>query len=361
MSNYAQTRTSPTAKGGTSLAHDLRLKKPNYLRDDMYHNRFANVYSNPNIKELKAQIRAHEQTFKSLYKERTGRNPQKGKASPFLEGVITLSNSVNDQLMSQDLSPTELNALFAKAVVKQLDKIEDITGTRPQLIEYAIHYDEKTPHLHYLCTNYDQEGKSIHHTLKTSKRMSELQDQVGEDFKPIGFKRGERKGFSKKLSIAQMHEREIQSLMDEKHTVRQEIADLKQQKKDLKSTIADKEQLKQELDNLDKALKIKREEQKGLQSDISRLESVKSSLRANMSVLEQEETKLLEQAQELRNINEHLKLANEHGHALDEWDETLANLREIEKRLNSQNEDVEEDWREQLNEVPELPKSRRYK
>ena len=293
-----------------------------------------------------------------LYKKRLGRNPQKGKASAFMNGIITLSNSINEMLENKEVTPTELNLLFKEALDNQLDKIEDITGTRPKLIEYSIHYDEKTPHLHYLTTNYDEKGRSLHHKLKTSKRLSELQDQAGEDFMPIGFERGQKKGFVKPLSIAEMHQIEIKNQKEElkalKYEFRDIIKEIKEHKKELKSTISDKEELKEELKYLDKQLKFARETIKSENMSIDTLKQEKSRLRQDMSFLE-EKIDTLEKTQNiLVEENELLTNANASETPLDRLQEDIKKINSIYSKV--QNNDYK------LNEVPELtPKPRKHK
>mgnify|MGYP001773697629 CR=1 FL=1 len=387
MSNYVQTRVAPTSKSGVSIAHDLRLKKPNYLRDDMFHNQFKNIYSNTNAKQLRAEIKTYENEFRKRYKERLGRNPQKGKASAFMEGVITLSNSINEMLKKEEVSYEELNELFVNALNNQLDKIEEITGTRPVLIEYSIHYDEKTPHLHYLTTNYDLQGRSLHHNLKTSKKIAELQDQVGEDFKPIGFERGEKKGFIKKLSIAQMHEEEIKGLeivkekleedVEELETTKTEIKELEttkkellaevktlqNEKKELKGMIENKTTLKKELDKLDKDIKFKREEVKEVKSELVIKKEEEKLLNANMSDLKNEKELLENENNILQEENDLLQVANEEEiYVADKNIETLQEVLKAVNKFKNPNEAKEDDWRSKLNTIPEdKPTPRKYK
>lgn len=380
MANYAQTRVAPTSKGGTSVDHDLRIRRPNYLRNNMFHNQFKNIYSNNNATKLRAEIKTYENEFKDLYKKRLGRNPQKGKASAFIEGVITLSNSINEMLENEEVSYEELNLLFKNALDNQLDKIEEITGTRPKLIEYAIHYDEKTPHLHYLCTNYDQNGRSLHHNLKTSKKLHQLQDQVGEDFKSIGFVRGEKKGFTIPLSIAQMHEKEIKSLEKEKEELKEdvevleketeelkeelttieeelttnkslqmelrvEIKELQAEKKELKTTIKDKTELHEELNTLDKAIKLLREEQKTLKMSNVTLEKDKGFLELSARLL-REENKILKEE------NEIYKDANEK-------EDYLENLHQGIKKALSLFEEDDSPYTNKINKTPDEIKKER--
>ena len=359
--SYAQTRVAPTSSGGGSADHDLRIRKPNYLRDDMFHNQFENIYSNTNAIQLRAKVRGVEKEFKSLYKKRTGRNPQKGKASAFMQGVITLSNSINEMLENKYVSYEKLNSLFKKALDNQLDKIEDITGTRPDLIEYSIHYDEKTPHLHYLTTNYDQQGRSLHHNLKTSKRLAELQDQVGEDFNSIGFERGERKSTAKHLTVVKMHQEEIKEHKEEIKALKYELRDiikaLKEQKKEIKSTITDKEELKEELKYLDKQLKFAREANKRENEDFGILKQATTLLKADIDELEQEQTVLIEK-------NKLIVEANENEISLDDIDEFLGEIKELNqvvKQNKNKEPDTEDDWRDQLCEVPDISKSKRYR
>lgn len=291
MSNYVQVRYQTSSSFSKNSAHDLRNNKVDYLRNDMFHNKYKNYNSENDAKKLNAHAKILEQKFKELYKKRVGRNPQVGKASAFNTGIITLSNSINEKLANEEISRTELDKHFKKAIKDQIKLIKSLTGTEPELIYFSIHYDEKTPHAHFVITNYDEEGRSLAHKMKDSQKLSRCQDKVGESFRDLGFIRGEIKATTnaKHKNIRQMHEQENKELEAKKLAAQKELKELikklQEAKKEAKQVEEDKVILKNKLDIADKALRETREALKSDRATILSLEEKKTLLEQNIAKL----------------------------------------------------------------------------
>lgn len=122
--------------------------------------------------------------------------------------VITLSNSINEKYAKGEITKERLNILFFHAV-NQIGKKLNL-----ETLYIAIHWDEKTPHAHISFKNYYR-GKSISNELK--KNYSNAQDIVGNVFKEIGFKRGQKKEITqaKHLTIQEMHIKEKEQSIKE--------------------------------------------------------------------------------------------------------------------------------------------------
>lgn len=271
-----QVRFGTTCRTIQSINHDFRIAKPNYLRDNMYHNKFDNIYFGYDPKQLKQEAKKSFDEYNQLYKKKHHRNLQKGKQSDHLTGVITLSPIINEWIEQGKVTKKELEKSFTDSVPLIQDKIHTILSDDSiKLSHYVIHYDEKTPHMHFAFNNHTKNGEAVWHNLKKSGRLSEFQDIVASTFKDIGLERGDRKSTAKHLSVRQMHEEEIKQL---KKDIQDHIKQLQAQKKNLKKTVKDKEQLKSELDSIDSSIKQARLELKNESLTLESLTKEKEEL-----------------------------------------------------------------------------------
>jgi len=276
-------QTSSSAIGNVN--HDFRLSKPNYLRDDMFHNKWDNLYFNFNPHEVKGCIKKSYSEYNQLYKQKHGRNLQKGKQSDLLIGVITLSPIVNSWLKKGQVSKKELEKCFNESIPKIQEKINDILGNKLELFSYVIHYDEKTPHLHFSFSNHTSSGESGFYNIKLSKRLNEFQDVVADVFKEIGLERGDRKSLTKHMSVRQMHQKELTQLQ-------KKIKTLQSRKKILKNEVEDKKQLKEELDEIDNIIREKRNIIKDLKLKKDNLENELTEIDNEKPLLQKKGTKV---------------------------------------------------------------------
>jgi chromosome segregation ATPase len=159
-------------------------------------------------------------------------------------------------LKNNDITPQYLNDLFENSLRKVIKELEKEVGKSLELYYGVIHYDEKTPHLHFAIQNRTKDNKSVFNIIRKKETLSKFQDLVGEEFKQIGFNRGIKKEFTnaKHLNVTQMHQKEIEQLQ-------QTIKELQQQKKDINDEINDILSLLKNVEN-DKKEDIKKLEQK---------------------------------------------------------------------------------------------------
>ncbi|HUH43426.1 MAG TPA: plasmid recombination protein [Sulfurimonas sp.] len=291
MPNYVQVRFQTSSSSTTSINHDFRLSKVNYLRDDMFHNKWQNQYFGYDPKVVKINAKASFDEYNMLYSDNhfakygKHRKITKGKQSDYLTGVVTLSNSVNDRLASGELSKDELEQCFIESLDRVKFLLENHVEQEVEIFSSVIHYDEKTPHMHFAFSNHTDKGQAVYHMLRTSKNkvLSKCQDEVGKAFKKIGFVRGEVKDKtnSRHKSVREMHQVEISILnthmkelqekekellekfKQEQLKLKEQIKELQEQKKQIKSHVRllDSSALdaKSELDNIDIKIKEIRE------------------------------------------------------------------------------------------------------
>jgi hypothetical protein len=281
-----QVRFATTCKTIQSINHDFRIANPNYLRDNMHHNKFDNIYFGYDPKQLKQQAKKSFDEYNQLYKKKHHRNLQKGKQSDHLTGVITLSPIINEWIEQGKITKEQLEKSFTDSIPLIQDKIHTILNDESiKLSHYVIHYDEKTPHMHFAFNNHAKNGEAVWHNLRKSGRLSEFQDIVASTFKDIGLERGDRKSTAKHLSVRQMHEEEIKQL---KKDIQDHIKQLQAQKKNLKKTVEDKKQLKSELDSIDSSIKKARIELKNESLSLESLTKEKEELETTINTIKKD-------------------------------------------------------------------------
>ncbi|RXK14570.1 hypothetical protein CP965_03745 [Halarcobacter mediterraneus] len=155
MADYVQVRFETCSSSLRQINHDFRLSKVSYLRDNMFHNKYKNSYmkydSNIVKQKVKKSYNEYNKIFRENHKKKHGnyRNLTKGKQSDFLSGIITLSPSINDKLENKVLTKTQLEKYFRQAIKNIQLEIKKAVGEDIELFYSVIHYDEKTPHMHF--------------------------------------------------------------------------------------------------------------------------------------------------------------------------------------------------------------------
>lgn len=291
MSNYVQVRLQTSSSFTASINHDFRLSKVNYLRDNMFHNKWKNQYFNYEAKEVKKRAKQSFNEYNKLFSDNhlskygKRRKITKGKQSDYLTGVITLSPSVNDKLANKALSKDELESCFTEALQKVKLLLENEVEDELKVFSHVIHYDEKTPHLHFAFSNHTKIGEAVYYKLRTSKNkiLSKCQDEVGKAFNKIGFVRGivKDKTNATHKSLRQMHDTEIIELKAKKMKLKEENELLEKFKKEqvelkeqIKSLKEEKKQIKSYVNSLDLSATIAKSELDKIDIKIKELRKV---------------------------------------------------------------------------------------
>jgi len=335
--DYVQMRFQTSNSSISSLNHDFREKKVNYLRSNEQNQTF-----DFKIKNVKEEARKSLKEYKKLYLEKNKRNIRKNQHSDFLTAIITLSNSINEKLKNDEITKEELNKTFEKSAKNIHKKIIEITKDDTiKLFSYVVHYDEKTPHMHINFNNHTKQAKSVFQNLKISKKLTEFQDLVGEDFKHLGYKRGVKKSKTKHLSVARMHDKENLKLAEKKAKLKEEINEIRIEKRKLKYAYEklvannrreqfvrdEREKLKRELDRLDKqmreareTLKIEQNKLNDIKSDITHTKTeiidLKSKYELLNNVSEDKEIEINELTKNITHIKTQIEL-DEQQHQLE--------------------------------------------
>lgn len=215
----------------SQLFHDLRIRKPEYIKEPAVRLYFPGAVGKETPVELRGEdierlkekkdalqeylkdveMQIHER-FENLER---GKNKQRQSwqlnTKPFSSGVLTFSELARnvdiDKLWEYGLK--SIQALGEKYKIK--------------VLWVALHTDETTPHFHYMFENLNADGRTFQRQLGRDG-CSKLQTFYGKQMEPLGF----RRGIKKKLSGA-----EHQDLMESHFIAREKIKDeLKQLEKD---------------------------------------------------------------------------------------------------------------------------------
>jgi len=287
--NYVQIRFDALNNGKSQfqIKHDLRLEKPDYLREDQWHNQFNNTtikdynyFSQNDINLPYDEKLKILEKYKSDRKElniiqrKERRRSFREKDSTFLSGIITLSNTINEQLKKGEVEKYQLDIVFENTLKSVHEKLSEIVGEEIELYYGVIHYDEKTPHLHFGFKNKFGQNKSVFGAINRKEILSEFQELVGEGFKKLGFNRGIKKDItnSKHLTVVKMHQEEIKGL-------KKEIKGLQNRKMEINSDI---ELLLQTKTNISLELKKLKEERSFVAREIKKIKTTLKKLQQSV-------------------------------------------------------------------------------
>lgn len=181
--------------------------------------------------EIKPLLLAKQEIDKK-YEEKTGQKLSWQKNTKhFVRGIIAFS-PIHDQewhkySTKKDWEPTLKEALknLQTTFEKELNS---------EICEIAVHWDEKTPHIHFMAKNQNQEtGRTLTKNLNKIF-LSGLQDKIAEN---TGFVRGEKGSKTPHFNLRQMHEKEIQNYKKRLRAIKKEILKMQEMSDDLKRNI----------------------------------------------------------------------------------------------------------------------------
>ena len=312
---FVQIRFQTSANAIQNTNHDFRKSKVAYLRNDAFHNKFENVfYIENDDKVVKQNINISYKEYNELYKKKNKRNLQKGKQSDLLTGIITLSPIINKWLSDQTVSKEQLEEAFARAVSNVLVEMGELFNEQINVHYAVIHYDEKTPHMHFALANHTSAGKPRWHELRKSGTLHKYQDAVANAFEHmnIDLTRGKKKSTAKHKSVREMHEAEAKQIIEDAEVEATNIV----------------ESAKLELDYIMQEQAIANDTNKQLQAEIKQLQAEKRKVKQNIEYSKAEKhvelTKLDAEIQTLRAKKRADK--DEYNATLEEMSKRLADI-----------------------------------
>ena len=306
----------------SQLFHDLRIRKPEYIKEPAVRLYFPGVVGKETPVELRekdverlrkrkdalqeylqgVEMQMHER-FESMER---GKNKQhqswQADTKPFSSGVLTFSELVNtvdiDELWKYGLQA--IQALGEKYKIK--------------VLWVALHTDETTPHFHYMFENLDSKTCRTFQSKLGRNGCSKLQTFFGEQLQPLGF----RRGIKKKLSGAE-HQDLMESHFIAREKAKDEVIRLQEGRDALEDEIGastsilegilrKKEGIQRELEDLEvqrKSLRRSREEMK-LQTAAEKAETtaLQQELRTKREALKSELDIIMREAEKLKIMNQ---------------------------------------------------------
>lgn len=277
MEKYVQVRLEAVVdnKAFQELRHDFRIVAVDYLRNEYEHNKYNNIelLNNSDFNAVKKAFKNIIKKNKENYYKYKKRNMRIRDAN-FMRGIITLSNSIIQELKEGKVIKQELEEAFRSSLESVKKQIESKTGDNVEVIYNILHYDEKTPHVHFLINNRTKEGKSIYFKIKKKEILSSLQDAAEQGFKNLGYRRGISKTISnrKHLTVKEMHQAELKQI---RKIIDITVKDLQAKKKEIQAE--NKELAKEKEKNWEEIQKNNKEKKK-IQEEINNLKNKKKEI-----------------------------------------------------------------------------------
>lgn len=170
--------------------HNRRLEEqdPNYLLNKELQE--FNIHRDfKTYNQIRTRLKETRQDFKDYHKRKIH-----SKRKPFINGLITFSNSILEDLKLYKRKNREL--LFE--VITNFLKEENGENN---LISLDLHMEETTPHFHYSCINYDNKkhitySSKIERDIKANNGVNLQQDRLEkylkEHIEDFNYKRGKK-------------------------------------------------------------------------------------------------------------------------------------------------------------------------
>lgn len=337
-----------TSKCINQLAHDLRIKKVDYLKNDGQKNLLVapneNVIFSQNesdqvlFKKLKQEIIISAKEQKEIHEKVVKQKSQ--IKNYFINGIITFSEDMKKDFYENQNKFQEL----AKKTLADISKKYGI-----KLLHFTIHLDEKTPHIHFTFENVNRStGRSVQRYI-TKSDLRNLQTETAAHWQEMGYKRGKENSKSKHYSVAIGHQKEeLENLKTE----------IQRRKKEVKAQELESSEKKADLDKLDILLKQTRESIKEVKNckvideqiaiDIDNLiknskkvfvlneEKLRTNLKEKFKEYSKNDFKSLQEKKALKRVN---VLENENNSLVDKYNALVEDYNQIQ----NENEDLHED------------------
>lgn len=219
------------------ILHDTRTKTPAYLDADepittylfQYDSEFDVGVDERNDEDVKTQlkniIKRSASAQQKRYKAKIRRKAD-GRANWFIRGVLSFSPEGVPPKDSPDYK------IFAEQLRQHaqhyVQHVADEWGVFP--VYLTIHRDETTIHAHYVLESAHKDTARSQARLLNGDRCTQLQDWAGEEFSPLGFKRGEKKALTgaQHQSVKQSHAIQRKKLEAQVEALQRDVDELTQ-------------------------------------------------------------------------------------------------------------------------------------
>lgn len=256
--SYVCARIRSTGKAYSRItSHNIRFIPPGYLktepRSETYYCEMdgtRHIFSAQDAEKAREivglDLKKREARMREEYKKSHGRSMTKNFV-PFIEGILAFSP---EPFASESFDMEEWKG-------RCLDFAADLAKSQnARMVYISFHFDETTPHAHYMMENFDKNKKTTWQRTFGKQQCRELQDRAAEHFFEMGFSRGESKSITGN---------EHKNLIESHHIERQKTVAATVEMKLLLSQVESEINLqKQKLNELRAEIRSRGEERKNL-------------------------------------------------------------------------------------------------
>lgn len=259
--------------------HDTRIDKTSHIKNNnpnFFYMNNEKVFSfkydkkdkhNPKIfsQKIHKKITELEELHKTLYTKRYKTNLRTDRTNSINCGVLTFPRDMENDLSGEQFNQQE----FIKLGVETIENI--CKEYKLELVYVSRHFDETTPHFHFMTSNFNVEtGEVFKRNAESGKK---LQDLTTFKFGKYGFERG----VSKEITGLKSSQTEIDKL-----------------KNQIKNLTSDNKNLKKHNDDLTTKNTELEEQNKNLLNEITKNKNEFDELTEKLKTLKNDYTKHIE-------------------------------------------------------------------
>lgn len=215
--------------------HDTRIDKTSHIKNNnpnFFYMNNEKVFSfkydkkdkhNPKIfsQKIHKKITELEELHKTLYTKRYKTNLRTDRTNSINCGVLTFPRDMENDLSGEQFNQQE----FIKLGVETIENI--CKEYKLELVYVSRHFDETTPHFHFMTSNFNVETGEVFKRNAESGRK--LQDLTTFKFGKYGFERG----VSKEITGLKSSQTEIDKLKNQIKNLTSDNKNLKKHNDDL--------------------------------------------------------------------------------------------------------------------------------
>ena len=190
------------------INNDKNVKLYNYKK---MNDKKLNKSKNKDFTDLNRIKKILDETIikhNDMYLEKYKTKLRTDRTNSFNRGVLTFPKDLENDLKGETFNKKEFITLGIKTI-KEICKYLDIN-----LIYITVHFDETTPHFHYLTENFNSKGITIKRNREVGKKIQDISEIY---FKKYGITRGVSKQATGKKNIVNEIDKLKNQLQEEKN------------------------------------------------------------------------------------------------------------------------------------------------
>lgn len=237
------------------INNDKSIKPYKYKKIE---NKKLNKSKNKDFSDLNKIKKLLDETIikhNELYLEKYKTKLRTDRTNSFNGGILTFPKDLENDLKGEKFNKKEFITLGIKTI-KEICKYLDI-----KLIYITVHFDETTPHFHYLTENFNSKGMTITRNRRVGKKIQDISETY---FKEFGISRG----VSKQATGNRNLKNEIDKLKEQLKEEKNKNTEIKEENQKLKE---ENQNLKNQNEELIKNILINQNEYNKLLTDVKTL------------------------------------------------------------------------------------------